>query len=142
MATFGMVASAESANVCGTLNELRMPTTNVAGSVVVGAERFAIATNARRTMDPAAKVGTQVCLTGTWIGSQTVGRELSDFTLAPQRLATAAPTTGASVGTLPSTTTTSNSAAPDQTVAVLLIALLVILALGGVGFALSRLRAR
>ena len=76
------VAAAETANVCGQLREYRPPTATAPGSVTVSAEQFAIASNAKQTTAAGATwVGAKVCLVGTWQASQTVGRELSDFSL-------------------------------------------------------------
>ncbi len=72
-------------NVCGTLTAYRAAAAPLPGEVVVAGERFAISTDAaRQNVHPAARAGTDVCLTGTWVMSQTVGRNLIDMTLAPR----------------------------------------------------------
>ncbi len=129
----GTSAAAESANVCGVLQEFRAPTAVQAGTVVVGSERFAIATNARQDIGPgASSIGATVCLTGTWQPSQTVGRELSDFRLIVQGPASTAParTSLPSTSTLPSTGTDTN--------AVLLLALAALVGVGA--WTVTRLR--
>src|SRR2546430_9147760 len=78
----GSPAAADSVNVCGALAEYRAPTSTVPGSITVGSEQFAISTDAKQDTAPGTTtVGAQVCLTGTWVMSQTVGRNLTDFQL-------------------------------------------------------------
>ena len=98
------IALADSVNVCGPLREYRAATATAPGSVTVGAEQFAISSDAKANVaSGATTVGTNVCLTGTWQASQTVGRNLTDFTLTVQTAATTAPTSSAlpSTGTIP-----------------------------------------
>lgn len=115
----GSVARAESASVCGTLKEYRPFTPTAPGSITVGAEQYAIATGATQSLSAGTTtVGTNVCLTGTWQPSQTVGRELSAFTLTLAVSQTP--------GSLPSTSTADDPIGPQASALSLLLAFLVV----------------
>lgn len=104
LATLGTaaLALADSVNVCGPLREYRAATATAPGTLTVGTEQFAISSDAKANVaSGATTVGTNVCLAGTWQPSQTVGRNLTDFSLTVQSTTTTAPTSS----TLPSTST-------------------------------------
>jgi hypothetical protein len=97
------LALADSVNLCGALREFRAPTATLPGSVTVGSDQFAISPAATQNVGSGATTaGTNVCLTGTWQMSETVGRNLSDFALVVQR--------SSPQQNLPTTGTTSNDA--------------------------------
>lgn len=100
-------ASAQSrtqVNICGTLTDYRAPTQTQPGLVTVGSERFAISSDARQNVSSSLRVGTDACLVGTWVMSQTVGRNLVELTLGPRATAApTAPTSAQPTRTLPST---------------------------------------
>lgn len=108
-------------NVCGTLTAHRAAVAPFPGELVVAGERFAISTDARQNVHPAARVGADVCLTGTWVMSQTAGRNLIDMTLAPRS------------AQMPSTTTT--TATPSASAADLGLAVALLVALAAVASA-------
>jgi len=78
-------------NVCGMLVEYRAPTATMPGSITVGPEQFAIDSRATIDMSSDTRIGSLVCLTGTWQRSQTVGRVLTDLRVR-SREASAVPT--------------------------------------------------
>ena len=122
-------------NVCGRMTEYRAPTQTQPGSITVAGEQFAISSDAKQNVSSSATVGSDVCLTGTWFASQTVGRNLTELTVTPR---TATPTGASGPVSLPSTTTAPSAAASDtQTGALLVLAL----ALAGLALIfLARLR--
>lgn len=107
-------------NICGRLTELTRPTQIATGFITVAGERFAISSGARQNISPAATVGSDVCLTGSWLMSQTVGRNLSDLTVVPR-----------ATGQLPSTATADEPTWPRGAGAVLFVTILTAAALVG-----------
>lgn len=104
--------------VCGTMSEYRAPTASMPGSITVDPEKFSI--DSRATIDVGAdvRVGSAVCMTGTWIMSQTVGRTLTELQVRVQ-VASATPsgtqapsTAGSAPSTLPATQTDKPASAP------------------------------
>lgn len=102
-------AAQTAANVCGTMTEYRAPSATLPGSITVGPEQFAIDSRATIDMSGDARLGSAVCLTGTWQMSQTIGRVLTELRVRPQVapvVPTAVPTTAVTVpSTLPATRT-------------------------------------
>jgi hypothetical protein len=75
-------------SVCGTFREYVAATNQASGKLTIGDQSFAIAPrenlqNRPAVVDPAAKIGTAVCLTGDWVQSQTLGRMLEEFRVMP-----------------------------------------------------------
>lgn len=100
-------AAAETASVCGPLREYRAPTATAPGSITVGSEQFAISSTAQQNIASGTTTpGTNVCLRGTWVMSQTVGRNLTEFTLTLQQAVSPSP--AATTAPLPSIGTASN----------------------------------
>jgi len=60
---------------CGTLSEHRPPTTTLPGSITVAGEQYLIPTGVIQDIWDGARVGTNVCLSGTYVQLAT-GREL------------------------------------------------------------------
>jgi hypothetical protein len=90
--------------VCGTFREYVAATNQASGKLTIGDQTFAIAPrenlqNRPAVVDPAATIGTAVCLTGEWVESQTLGRMLEEFRVAPNAA------TAIGTGHLPSTAT-------------------------------------
>src|SRR5687767_6559996 len=87
-AAFAGIAAAETGgtpvHICGTMTEYRAPTQTQPGSITVAGEQFAISSDARQNVSPNATVGSDVCMTGTWFPSQTVGRNLTELTVVPR----------------------------------------------------------
>jgi hypothetical protein len=87
-AAFAGIAAAETGgtpvNICGRMTEYRAPTQTQPGSITVAGEQFAISSDARQNVSPNATVGSDVCMTGTWFPSQTVGRNLTELTVVPR----------------------------------------------------------
>jgi hypothetical protein len=52
---------------CGTLSEHRAPTTTVPGSITVAGEQYSIPTSVIQDIWEGARVGTDVCLAGTYV---------------------------------------------------------------------------
>jgi hypothetical protein len=71
-------------HVCGRMTEYRAPTTTQPGAITVAGEQFAISSDARQNVTSDATVGSDVCLAGKWFPSQTVGRNLTELTVAPR----------------------------------------------------------
>ncbi len=135
-----LAQSGTSVNVCGVMTEYRAPTQTQPGTVTVGGEQFAISSDARQNVSPAARTGTDVCLTGTWVMSQTVGRNLIEVTIVPRSAtatATALPTLQTTPQSLPSTTA---SPASNGSGTLALLAIAGVAALAGASTLLLRTR--
>ena len=124
-------------NVCGTMTAYRPATSIAPGQITVGGEQLAIDSNARQNISPDARVGSEVCLTGAWIMSQTVGRTLVEVTVVP-RSQTAAPRspTPATPSQLPSTSAAPATPQRDP------LPLVVLLSVAGLAALLILLRMR
>ena len=80
-------------NVCGTLTVYQPTAATSSGHITVAGEQFSISTDAGQNISPDAKVGTDVCLTGAWVMSQTSGRNLIEVTVVLRSPRTSAPGT-------------------------------------------------
>src|SRR5687768_1109359 len=80
-------------NVCGTMSVYQPTTATSSGHITVAGEQFSISTDARQNISPDARVGTDVCLTGAWVMSQTSGRNLIEVTIVTRSPRTPAPGT-------------------------------------------------
>ncbi len=71
--------------VCGPLTRFDEPGGSIPGRLVVGPHEFTFGRDAtRNTPAGTTTLGASVCLTGRWMYTQPVGRELLDFRLALQ----------------------------------------------------------
>jgi hypothetical protein len=71
--------------VCGPLTRFDEPSASAPGRLVVGTQEFTFSREAtRNTPAGTTTLGASVCLTGRWLYTQPVGRELLDFRLALQ----------------------------------------------------------
>jgi len=71
--------------VCGPLTRFDEPGGSIPGRLVVGPHEFTFSREAtRNTPAGTTTLGASVCLTGRWLYTQPVGRELLDFRLALQ----------------------------------------------------------
>lgn len=125
-------------NVCGTMTVYQPRTATSSGHITVAGEQFSISTDAQQNISPDARVGSDVCLTGAWVMSQTSGRNLIEITVVPRSPTTSAPgtSTPSTPSTLPAT-----SAAPATTQSDPL-PLVAILAVAGLAALLVVLRIR
>jgi len=128
-------AAAADINVCGTLRTLRLPTpTNNEGEATVGDKLWRLSgTPGPNNISPQATVGSNVCLTGELVVSQTVPDLLIRWSLVPDTgqspmpVGTTAPGVSAPASTLPSTVATSPQ--PADSLPLALAAALVVAAM-------------
>lgn len=109
------VADGTPVRVCGAMSEYRAATVAAPGAIVVAGERFAISSDALVTIAAGAVVPQRVCLEGTWVRSETVGRLLTQLAVrfCPEHSSNFPPGEGCSdvSGVLPGTSTGDGRAA-------------------------------
>ena len=136
---------------CGTFVSYRAADSVQSGQLVIGSTTYATSsgnpTPFRQVIAPGATTGSQVCLDGTVVASQTTANLLTDFTVSPAPAASALPT-AAPTSVAPATPSVAPSVLPSAsaqpqtgTVGVGFIWLLVaIAAVALIGFLFARSR--
>ena len=130
---------------CGTFVSYRAADSVQSGQLVIGSTTYATSsgnpTPFRQVIAPGALTGSQVCLDGTVVASQTTANLLTDFTVSPAPAASALPTVAPAPSEVASVLPSTSAQPRTGTVDVGLFGLIVALAaLVVVGFLFARSR--
>jgi LPXTG-motif cell wall-anchored protein len=119
---------------CGTFVSYRAADATRGGELVIGSTTYATSsgnpTPFGQVIAPGATVGSQVCLDGTVVASQTTANLLTDFTVSPAPVASPATSAAPASSSLPSTSAQPQTGAVDATYVWLLAALAVLIVVG------------